>query len=62
MAHLRIGTWNLEGRWGDAHLEFVVGMDCDVLLLTEVSESVDVPGHALHLGEHRWRGGAVGQG
>ncbi len=37
-------------------------MDCDVLLLTEVHEFVDLPGHAIHLSEsemqpgRRWAG------
>jgi hypothetical protein len=59
---LRIGTWNLAGRWGDAHLAFLLGMECDVLLLTEVNERVAVPGHALHVSEatmaarRRWAG------
>jgi hypothetical protein len=59
---LRIGTWNLAGRWSDEHLAFLLAMDCDVVLLTEVSERVEVPGHALHLSEHlmtlgrRWAG------
>jgi hypothetical protein len=59
---LRIGTWNLEGRWGDDHLAFLLALDCDVLLLTEVSERLVVPGHALHLGtavmaaRRRWAG------
>ena len=59
---MRIGTWNLAGRWSEAHLEFLLGLDCDVLLLTEVSERVEVPDHHLHLGEEmmaarrRWAG------
>lgn len=32
----RIGTWNLEGRWGDSHARLLDELDCDVLLLTEV--------------------------
>lgn len=49
-APVRIGTWNLEGRWDARHLDLMQTMDCDVLLLTEVSEHVDVPGYDLHLG------------
>lgn len=62
MNHLRIGTWNLAGRWGDKHLDLLLSLDCDVLLVTEVSERVDVPGHALHVGkaevapQRRWAG------
>lgn len=47
---MRIGTWNLEGRWDVRHLELIKAMDCDVLLLTEVSERVDIPGYDVHLG------------
>jgi hypothetical protein len=59
---VRIGTWNLAGRWGDEHRSFLVDLDCDVLLLTEVSERVDVPGHTLHVTKtemalrRRWAG------
>lgn len=45
---MRIGTWNLEGRWDDRHLARVVDMACDVYLLTEVSERVEIPGFQLH--------------
>jgi hypothetical protein len=48
---VRIGTWNLQGRWDARHLALIEAMDCDVLLLTEVSERVELPGHGLHLGE-----------
>ncbi|EON23408.1 endonuclease/exonuclease/phosphatase [Nocardioides sp. CF8] len=47
---MRIGTWNLAGRWDARHLALIETMDCDVLLLTEVSERVDLPAHDLHLG------------
>lgn len=59
---MRIGTWNLAGRWTPEHLDFLLQLDCDVLLLTEVSERLDVPDHHLHLGEQqmtpkrRWAG------
>lgn len=59
---MRIGTWNLEGRWSLKHLELIEEMDCDVLLLTEVSEHTELPRHRLHLGEvtmapgRRWAG------
>ncbi|MCF6380010.1 endonuclease/exonuclease/phosphatase family protein [Nocardioides KLBMP 9356] len=48
---VRIGTWNLEGRWTERHATFVDALDCDVLLLTEVSERVDLPRYDVHLGE-----------
>lgn len=47
---VRIGTWNLAGRWDDRHLELIEEMDCDLLMLTEVSERLDLPSHHLHLG------------
>lgn len=59
---VRIGTWNLAGRWTPDHGAFLAGLGCDVLLLTEVSERVDLPGYALHLGDaamaprRRWAG------
>jgi endonuclease/exonuclease/phosphatase family metal-dependent hydrolase len=45
---VRIGTWNLQGRWDQRHLDHITAMRCDVLLLTEVSESVELPGIRLH--------------
>jgi hypothetical protein len=59
---VRIGTWNLAGRWTPDHLDLLVEMDCDVLLLTEVSERLVVDGYEMHLGEaemaakRRWAG------
>ena len=59
---MRVGTWNLAGRWSEQHLTYLLALDCDVLLLTEVSERVDVAGHALHLSaapmaqRRRWAG------
>ena len=46
---MRIGTWNLEGRWDRRHLAFVEGLDCDVLLLTEVRDDTQIPGMSLHM-------------
>ena len=45
----RIGTWNLAGRWSEAHEQFLVGLDCDVLLLTEVRRDVQLPRYHRHL-------------
>ena len=59
---MRIGTWNLAGRWSDAHLALMVRADCDVWLLTEVNVCTDLPGYDLHLGanemapKRRWAG------
>lgn len=47
---MRIGTWNLAGRWDARHLALIETMNCDVLLLTEVSERVELPEYDLHLG------------
>lgn len=33
---MRIGTWNLAGRWSLAHQSFLEDAECDVWLLTEV--------------------------
>ena len=49
---MRIGTWNLAGRWDSRHLHLLEAMDCDVLLLTEVSERLSLPAYDLHLGRH----------
>ncbi len=48
---MRIGTWNLAGRWGGRHAELVDAMECDVLLLTEVTDRVEIPGMFLHATE-----------
>ena len=48
---MRLGTWNLAGRWSDDHREFVEGLQCDVLLLTEVSDRVELPGMTGHVTE-----------
>ena len=62
MCVVRIGTWNLAGRWSDAHLALMIRTDCDVWLLTEVNLRTKVPGHDLHLGvsemapKRRWAG------
>lgn len=48
---MRIGTWNLAGRWDERHAALIETMDCDVLLLTEVSERLDLPAYSLHLGQ-----------
>jgi hypothetical protein len=59
---MRIGTWNLAGRWTPEHLALLMEMDCDVLLLTEVSERLAVDGYEMHLSAHlmaakrRWAG------
>jgi hypothetical protein len=50
---MRIGTWNLAGRWHDAHSTLLDEMDCDVLLLTEVSERLEVDDYSQHATQAR---------
>ena len=45
---MRIGTWNLAGRWSSGHLELLRRARCEVWLLTEVSEDTALPGYAVH--------------
>jgi endonuclease/exonuclease/phosphatase family metal-dependent hydrolase len=42
---MRIGTWNLAGRWDGRHLELLLSQDCDVWLLTEVNDRASLPGY-----------------
>lgn len=59
---VRVGTWNLAGRWGPDHLELLLAQDCDVWLLTEVRADVSLPGFESHLtaarmtGRRHWAG------
>lgn len=59
---MRIGTWNLAGRWSPAHESLLRSLDCDVLLLTEVNERLTLPGYQAHLStetmakKRRWAG------
>jgi hypothetical protein len=48
MRVVRIGTWNLAGRWSDDHAALLGEAACDVWLLTEVSHRVTLDGHRLH--------------
>ena len=45
---MRIGTWNLEGKWSSRHLALLQGQECDVWLLTEVPHEASIPGKAAH--------------
>lgn len=45
---MRIGTWNLEGKWSPRHLALVLDQECDVWLLTEVPHEASIPGMAAH--------------
>lgn len=57
---LRVGTWNLAGRWSADHHDLMSEQSCDVWLLTEVSAEVALDGYAAHLteavmtGRRRW--------
>jgi hypothetical protein len=48
---MRIGTWNLAGRWTDEHRTLMNESDCDVWLLTEVSDRLSMDGYELHLSQ-----------
>ena len=43
---MRIGTWNLEGKWSPDHEAVLLHLNCDVLLLTE-------PPVVMEFGEYR---------
>lgn len=45
---MRIGTWNVAGRWTDEHAALMLVQDCDVWLVTEVSHRLDLQGFTLH--------------
>jgi hypothetical protein len=45
---VRIGTWNLQGRWDQRHIDHIQAMCCDILLLTEVAHRVELPGTRIH--------------
>ena len=59
---MRIGTWNLAGRTGPAHVALLTEQRCDVWLLTEVPDRLVVADYVLHLGgglmnnRKRWAG------
>jgi hypothetical protein len=59
---VRVGTWNLAGRWTDQHHRFLVEQACDVWLITEVNERVGVREMRSHRTEafmaaqRRWAG------
>lgn len=50
---MRIGTWNLEGKWSADHQRVLVALACDVFLLTEVWPEVNPPGYSQHLSSAR---------
>lgn len=44
---MRIGTWNLDGRWSGRHQRLLAEAECDVWLLTEVPEPLPSGGHLV---------------
>lgn len=46
---MRVGTWNLEGRWSQDHLALLAALECDVWLLTEVRHDTSLTGFESHL-------------
>lgn len=50
---IRVGTWNLAGRWSVAHEQLLTEADCDVWLLTEVHPHTALPGYYAHCGTGR---------
>jgi len=45
---MRIGTWNLAGRWTGEHQDLLLSQACETWLLTEVSERLELPGYCAH--------------
>lgn len=45
---MRIATWNLEGKWTPRHRWLLRSLRADILLLTEVLDTVEIPGMATH--------------
>lgn len=45
---MRIGTWNLAGRWDPRHERLLRRQNCDVWLLTEVHQHVELNGYSAH--------------
>lgn len=43
-----IGTWNVQGRWSLAHRALLEGHACDVWLLTEVNDDLELTGFQIH--------------
>lgn len=50
---IRVGTWNLAGRWSAAHEQLLADADCDVWLLTEVHPKTALPDYHRHRGTGR---------
>jgi hypothetical protein len=50
---MKIGTWNLDADWSDAHKSLLSEADCDVWLLTEVSPETSMEDYDHHYSAHR---------
>lgn len=50
---MRIGTWNLAGRWSTDHARVIEDADCDIWLLTDVPARVSAGGYHQHLSRGR---------
>lgn len=46
---MRIGTWNLDGRWVPRHRDLLLKQDCDVWLLTEVAADFQLDEYHVYL-------------
>lgn len=44
---MRVGTWNMAGRWDDRHERLLTEQDCDVWLLTEVNARAGLVGYEV---------------
>lgn len=53
MKHIKVGTWNLDGRWSEQHEGLLMSERCDVWLLTEVHPSTHVNEFNIHLSAQR---------
>ena len=45
---MRIGTWNLAGRWSPEHAGLLQRQECDLWLLTEVPDRLSLDGWTVH--------------
>jgi len=45
---MRIGTWNLDGNWDERHEFLMYQQNCDVWLLTEVTENAALKDYAIY--------------
>jgi len=48
LSQVRIGTWNLEGRWSEEHQQLMRSGNCDVWLLTESPSALALEGFQQH--------------